>query len=82
MGISELSMSSGGGLRRHENNGHSVYQQAAAWPAPGAAQLILAGTETAVRSGGYMEGTVDTVVDSVQHLLNSVFPFQTPKMSL
>ena len=64
-------MSSGGGLRRHENNGHSVYQQAAAWPAPGATQLILAGTETAVRSGGYMEGAVNSA-DTVMQLLNNI----------
>ena len=62
---------SGGGLRRHENNGHPVYQQAAAWPAPGAAQLILAGTETAVRSGGYMEGAVNSA-DTVMQLLNNI----------
>ena len=70
VGTSELSMS-GGGLRRHENNGHSVYQQAAAWPEPGAAQLILAGTETAVRSGGYMEGAVNSA-DTVMQLLNNI----------
>ena len=48
-----------------------VCQQAAAWPAPGAAQLILAGTETAVRSGGYMEGAVNSA-DTVMQLLNNI----------
>ena len=48
-----------------------MYQQAAAWPAPGAAQLILAGTETAVRSGGYMEGAVNSA-DTVMQLLNNI----------
>ena len=39
-----------------------------------ATKLLVTFSEFSVKSGGYMEGTVDTVVGSVQHLLNSVFP--------
>ena len=38
-----------------------------------ATKLLVTFSEFSVKSGGYMEGTVDTVVGSVQHLLNSVF---------
>ena len=59
----------GGGkvrLRRHQHNGHQVYQEPLM-----EGRLIVAGTETSPVSGGYMEGAVNSA-QHVKTLLDKV----------
>ena len=49
-------------VRRHQNNGHQVYQT----PLMQGDRLIVAGTETSPVSGGYMEGAVNSAL----HVIN------------
>ena len=43
------------GLYQHQNNGHKVYQELLM-----DGGLIIGGTETSTRDGGYMEGAVNS----------------------
>jgi len=52
-------------LSRHKNNGHLVYQQ----PHMGG-RLVIGGTETSTRAGGYMEGAVNSANNIVKILMD------------
>ena len=54
-------------VRRHNNNGHRVYQQ----PLLGG-RVIVAGTETSAQSGGYMEGGVNSAHHVMTLLANKL----------